>query len=98
MSSAMKFLTFYIIFAGVVLWLSVLANVSILTTSSPDTAAILQPPTSSWDFVNPIYVANMLIALASINSDYALMFTLIITPLILGVIYIGICIARGITP
>ena len=94
MITAMRFLMFYMFFFLFVGYISVLAGATIFT----DADLTVLVPSSAVDLINPLFFVNAMWVLFNISSDYALLYTVMVVPFLVGVVYIVAAWVRGVSP
>lgn len=94
MITAMRFLMFYMFFFLFVTYVSVLAGATIFTDA--DLAGLV--PNSAADLINPLFFINAMWVLFNISSEYAILYTVMIVPFLIGVVYIVAAWVRGVSP
>jgi len=93
--TALKFLVFYATFMLFVVFIGTLAGISIFEGAEGIETII---PTSAYDLINPLWFINAVWVLFSISSEFALLYTIVIAPFFVGVVYIVAALVRGVSP
>lgn len=83
--AALRFLVFYTIFILFISWVSAQAGTTIFSNSDAMQGLIDDAPANYW---NPLWYIGALGAFMSLSSEFTLIYIVIITPLILGIVYI----------
>lgn len=90
----LKFFMFYGVFFGFVVYFSTLAGLQILQNANIS----LMIPKSQLDFINPLFIVGAMWSLFNISSEYQILYSMIIVPFILGLVYIMASWVRGVSP
>jgi hypothetical protein len=92
MTTKLQFILFYSVFILFTIELGVLAGVDIFQ-NSPDFAGV---PTDSATLLNPLTAFGFWIGLLTISVEYQVIYTVIFLPLIVGLAWSFVEMARGI--
>lgn len=92
MTTKLQFILFYTIFVLFTIELGAIAGVDIFQ-SSPDFASV---PTDSATLLNPLTAFGFWIGLLSISAEYQIVYTVIFLPLVIGLAWTFVEMARGI--
>lgn len=88
----LEFIVFYTLFILVVIQLSGMAGQTIFS-DSPEFSDV---PTDTVSILNPLDNFGFWVGLLSISTEYQIVFTLVITPFIIGIVWILVELARGV--
>jgi len=83
--AALRFLMFYTIFILFVSWVSAQAGTTIFSNSEDMQNLINDAPVNYW---NPIWYIGALGAFMSLSTEFTLIYIVMITPLVVGIVYV----------
>lgn len=83
--AALRFLVFYTIFILFISWVSAQAGTTIFSNSEDMQNLVADAPAN---YYNPIWYIGALGAFMSLSTEFTLVYIVMITPLIIGIVYI----------
>lgn len=98
MSEVLKFLVIYTVFLGLFIWIEGAMGSTITYESSFSNSTTKYVVNSTTGLVTPQIELSWFQGLMSLSSKYALLNIIIFTPFIVCLVYVLICLFRGISP
>ena len=92
MITKLEFILFYTLFVLFIAQISGMAGQSLLK----DVPAFKNVPTDATSLLNPLTNMQFWLGMLTVNSDYQIIFTLILLPLIIGLVWSIIELVRGV--
>lgn len=83
--AALRFLVFYTIFILFVSWISAQAGTTIFSNSDAMQGLIDDAPANYW---NPVWYIGALGAFMSLSTEFTIVYIVMLSPLIVGIVYI----------
>jgi len=93
MVQTLEFFMYYTVFFLFVIFISGLLGQTIFTGTS---GIENLPKATGWDLINPFYIVPTLTSLFSISTEFQIIFILLVSPFIVGLIWVIAGFIRGV--